>query len=134
MMTKETPLGTARQLPIQKNSRFEQVFHKDHRDCDCEIPMVTKKWNDALGRMVNIRLCCMAKLVDEIAERLGIDTRRVYEVFDFDPKWVWDCDELHESIDLDGTVTKRPRGNPPKWLAKRLRDKGLEIRGMDEPA
>jgi hypothetical protein len=40
--------------------RFEQVFHRDHRYCDCEMPMISKKWNEALGTMVCIRLCCLA--------------------------------------------------------------------------
>lgn len=111
------------QLPMV-NRRFEQIFHKDHRACTCEMPMTSKKWNDALGTFVVVRLCCMAKALEQLT---GLS---LYEVFDFDPKWVWDCDELHQAEGEDGTVTMRPRGAPPRWLLERLHKKGIEVRNL----
>ena len=103
--------------------RFAQIFHREHRYCDCEIPMTLKKWQDALGTFVVIRVCCAAKALQEM---LGID---LYQVFEFPPKWVWDCDELHEK-DVDGVVEMVPRGVPPRWLLKRMLAKGIEIRNL----
>lgn len=114
---------TVAQLPMV-NRRFEQIFHKDHRACTCEMPMVTKKWNDALGTFVNLRLCCLAKAVEELT---GL---KLYEVYEFDPKWVWDCAELHQAEGPDETVVMVPRGVPPKWLLARLREKGIEVRNL----
>ena len=122
MLTKEQ----AKQLPIV-SERFEQIFHKDHRDCDCEMPMVSKKFDYHLGTFVGVRLCCMAKLVDKIADKLGIESRDVYEVFNFDPTMEWDCEGLHEGLDIDGQKVMRKRGNPPAWKLKRLHDKGHPV-------
>lgn len=33
--------------------------------CDCPMPYVHRKWNKALGVFSEIRLCCMAHLVEE---------------------------------------------------------------------
>jgi hypothetical protein len=108
------------QLPMV-NRRFEQVFHQDFRQCTCEMPMLSKKWNDALGTFVAIRLCCLAKAVEQLTGQ------RLYEVHDFDPKWVWDCRELHQCEGADGTIEMVERGPPPPWLLKRLREKGIEV-------
>ena len=105
--------------------RFAQIFHREHRYCDCEIPMTLKKWQDALGTFVVIRVCCAAKALQEM---LGID---LYQVFEFPPKWVWDCDELHEK-DVDGVVEMVPRGVPPRWLLKRMLARGIEIRNLPD--
>jgi hypothetical protein len=117
------------QLPLV-NRRFEQVFHRDHRACTCEMPMVSRKWNDALGTFVGVRLCCAAKAVEKIAAHLGLDVGKLYEVFDFDPKWVWDCNELHQSASDGDNVEMVPRGAPPAWLLKRMQEKGIEIRNL----
>lgn len=117
----------AKQLPLQKGTRFEQVFHRDHRACSCAMPLVSRKWNDALGTFVAVRLCCMARAVERIAKAVGVEVGDLYEVFDFDPKWVWDCNELHQAEGLDGTVEYTTRGAPPEWLRKRLEAKGIPI-------
>lgn len=122
----------AKQLELTPNTRFEQIFHKDHRDCSCPMPMVSKKWNDALGRFQVIRLCCMASTVQKIAEATGIDCRDLLEVFEFDPRWVWDCTELHQADSGDGTYMMRERGAPPKWLLKRFEEKGIEVKNLPE--
>jgi hypothetical protein len=113
------------QLPMV-NRRFEQVFHADHRACTCAMPMVSKKWNDALGTFVAIRLCCMARAVEQLTGQ------SLYQVFDFDPKWVWDCTERHQSEASDGTVEMVERGPPPAWLLKRFREKGIEVRNLPD--
>lgn len=118
-----------RQLPMV-NARFGEVFHRERRGCECEIPMVSRKWNDALGTLVDIRLCCAAKTVEAIAEKLGIDAPKLYEAFDFDPKWVWDCTELHQCEDEGGKVRMQERGVPPAWLLSRLQKKGIEVRNL----
>jgi hypothetical protein len=116
----------AKQLPLQKGTRFEQVFHRDHRACACEMPMVSRKWNDALGTFVAVRLCCMAKAVEELT---GL---RLYEVYDFEPRWVWDCKGLHQAEGQDGTVEMVERGPPPEWLLKRFREKGVEVLNLPD--
>ena len=124
MLPKQIDMGPA--VSRSGKPRFEQVFHKDHRYCDCEMPMVSKKWNDALGVMVNIRLCCLAKAVEELTGK------SLYEVYEFDPKWEWDCDELHECPSLDGTVELRHRGQPPDWLLKRMKERGVPVHNLPE--
>jgi hypothetical protein len=114
------------QLDEQKREtvhRFEQCFHRNHRYCDCAIPMTQKKWNEALGTFVVLRLCCMARSLEKLT---GIP---MMEVFDFPPGWVWDCDELHQ-CETEGTVTMKPRGVPPQWLQDRMKAKGIEIKNM----
>lgn len=103
--------------------RFEQIFHHDFRHCDCEMPMVTKKWNDAVGTFVALRLCCLAKAVEQLT---GL---KLYEVYEFAPKWEWDCAQIQQCADPDGTgeVVFRPRGKPPAWLKKRLHEKDIRI-------
>ena len=128
-------MQTAKQMPKVEqlpmvNRRFEQVFHRDHRACNCEMPMVSRKWNDALGTFVAVRLCCMAKAVEKIAEAVGVDVGSLYEVFDFDPKWDWDCKELHQADAGDGTATMVERGPPAKWLLKRLQAKGIQVKNL----
>lgn len=123
----------AEQLPLVKGTRFEQVFHRERRGCTCEMPLVSRKWNDALGTLVDVRLCCMAKTLERIAAAVGIEAPDLYEVFNFEPKWVWDCKELHQKANvLDGTVEMVERGPPPPWLLKRFRDKGIEVRNLPE--
>lgn len=126
-------LDKPRQLPMHddgqaanptKAPRFEQVFHRDHRYCDCEIPMTSKKWNEALGTMVCIRLCCLAKAVEKLTGQ------KLYEVLEFAPRWEWDCEELHQSTALDGTIEMVERGTPPRWLLERLQKKGLPVHNL----
>ena len=116
-------------LPEQKRKtvhRFEQAFHAHHRYCDCAMPMTQKKWNDALGTFIVIRLCCMARAVEELT---GIE---LYQVFDFPARWVWDCTELHQAEGPEGTVEMVERGAPPDWLLARFREKGIEVRNLPE--
>lgn len=123
---KNTAPPKAQQLPMG-NRRFEQVFHRNFRTCSCEMPYISKKWNDALGTFTAIRLCCLAKAVEKLTGE------KLYEVYEFDPKWVWDCTEKHQSIGADGvTVEMVERGPPPEWLRERFERKGVEIKNLPE--
>ena len=122
-----------KQLPLDgpqvgKLPRFEQIFHKPFRHCDCEMPMISKKWNEALGTFVALRLCCLAKAVEELT---GL---KLYEVYEFSPRWDWDCAEIQQAADPDGTnaIVFRPRGEPPKWLKERMQKKGIRIYNLPE--
>jgi hypothetical protein len=111
--------------PVQ---RFEQIFHQDFRHCDCAMPMLLKKWNDALGTFVAIRLCCLARAVEKLTGQ------KLYEVYDFAPKWEWDCARVEPCAAADGSdaLEYRMKGPPPRWLGERLKKKGLPI--YNEPS
>lgn len=111
------------QIPLD-NPRFEQIFHRDHRNCECEMPMVSRKWNDALGTFVAIRLCCMAKALEELT---GYD---LYQVFEFEPRWEWDCDTVEPCVLADGSDGEKRKGSPPRWLRERLQKKGIPIHNL----
>ena len=87
--------------------------------------MLSKKWNAALGTLVAIRLCCLAKAVEKLTGQ------RLYEVHEFAPQWVWDCCELHQSDAGDGTVEMTQRGKPPRWLLERMLKKGIDVPNLD---
>ena len=106
--------------------RFEQVFHQDFRQCDCEMPMVTKKWNEALGTFVALRLCCLAKAVEKLT---GLS---LYEVHEFAPRWKWDCKKIEPAAQADGTVEYVEKGPPPRWLRERMQRKGVPIHNLPE--
>lgn len=114
-------LAEMKRTPVH---RFDQCFHRDHRYCDCAMPMTLKKWNDALGTFVVLRVCCMARAVETLT---GIP---LLEIFDFPPRWVWDCTEKHQATDEEGTVILKERGAPPRWLRQRLQEKGIEIKNL----
>ena len=57
---------------------------------------------------------------------------KLYEVYDFDPKWTWDCDGPIQCEGPDGTVETRPHGPPPTWLLERMRKKGVEVLNLPE--
>lgn len=90
------------------------------------MPMTLKKWNEALGTFVILRLCCMSRAVEALT---GIP---LCEVFDFPPGWVWDCQELHQKAADDGSVELVERGVPPRWLLDRFRQKGVVVKNLPE--
>ncbi len=120
-----------KQIPMV-NHRFEQIFHRERRACDCEIPMVSRKWNEALGTLVDVRLCCAMKTIERIAKHLDIEAPALYEAFDFDPRWAWDCNERHQKTQPDGTIEMVERGAPPAWLRKRFEAKGIEVLNLPD--
>ncbi len=92
-------------------------------ECNCPMPYVHRKWHKALGIFSEIRLCCMARLVEE---KLGLDPGTIYKVVDFEPTAEWDCDEL---ID-DAESGKTKRGAPPQWLKQRMDNKHIKIKNL----
>lgn len=88
------------------------------------MPMVSRKWNEALGTFVAIRLCCMAKALEKLTGE------SLYEVFEFAPRWEWDCDKIEERAGPDGTVEMAAKGPPPRWLRERMEKKGIAIRNL----
>ena len=112
----------------------EDDFRKrDHRLCDCEMTYVHRKRHGALGTGIEIRLCCLAKKVEEMA---GLPEGTFFLSLDFDPSWIWDCRQQQcvRTKDVDGSIveTFRDLGEPPRWLRDRMDKKGLEIRNTKE--
>ena len=105
---------------LLKSENAEEVLHRNYKYCDCEIPHVARKWHAALGVFVEIRLCCLAKAVEKLTGE------SFYEAFEFEPEWVWDCNEMTRK--QDGSM--RRKGNPPTWLQKRMLERGIEIKNL----
>lgn len=101
----------------------ESIRAEDKRaKCDCPMPFVRRKWHRALGTFVELRLCCMARLLEE---KLGLPEGTVYKVFEFEPTMEWDEMEVVQ----DGkTGEMRFRGEPPKWLKQRMDKKGIRTK------
>ena len=123
MQVRQLPMGSEEPV-LEGQQRFEQVFHQNFRHCDCEMPMITKKWNEAMGTFVALRLCCLAKAVEKLTGE------RLYEVYHFAPRWVWDCDAIEPKERPDGTIEMRQKGPPPKWMLKRMRERGIAVRNL----
>jgi len=107
----------------------EDFIARDRRTCDCELTYVHRKRHSALGTGIEIRLCCLAKKVEELA---GLPSGTFFFAMDFEPTWEWDCDSEHvtKKVLPDGTIEEKTYilGNPPKWLQKRMEQKGIKIR------
>ena len=111
----------------------EDFINRDHRQCDCPLTYVHRKRHAALGTGIEIRLCCLAKKVEEIA---GLPPGTFFFAMDFEPTWDWDCEQIMESYKRkpDGSVEtiRRKLGPPPRWLRERLKQKGLPIHNEPE--
>lgn len=99
-------------------STLRDVYQRDYHTCDCPMPYIERKWNEALGLFCEIRLCCMAKAVEQLT---GVT---LFETFEFEPLWEWDCDGLVQQA--DGTMIKR--GPPPKFLQERFDRRGIAVK------
>jgi len=128
---------------IAQNREIERLFvqseedfiARDHRQCDCPLTYVHRKRHAALGTGIEIRLCCLAKKVEELA---GLPPGTFFFAMDFEPSWEWDCEQPMESHRRlpDGsveTVTKK-LGPPPRWLRERLEAKGRPIHNLPPDA
>ena len=107
----------------------EQSFiDMDGRTCSCPLTHVHRKRHGALGQGIQVRVCCMARIVEE---RFGLEPGTLFQLFEFDPSWEWDCDApiRKEYPNHDGSVTviESTRGEPPRWLRERMEAKGLPI-------
>ena len=113
------PSKTRKEAP-----RFEQVFHQQFRYCDCAMPMIQKKWNEALGTFVAVRFCCLARAVEKLTGE------NLYQVFEFEPRWEWDCKKMEKRQRPDGTHEMREKGPPPGWLLARMEKKEITVKNL----
>ena len=109
----------------------EDFIARDRRTCDCSLTYVHRKRHAALGTGIEIRLCCLAKKVEELA---GLPAGTFYFAMDFVPSWEWDCDGMQKTQQIlsDGSVVDKEvrRGNPPKWLKERMDKKGIKVKNF----
>lgn len=99
----------------QGASELLALYRRDYHTCDCEWPFIERKWSESVGVFAEIRLCCLAKAVEQIT---GL---RLFEVFDFTPLWTWKCNELVPQ--QDGTWAER--GCPPDFMLSRMKKRGI---------
>lgn len=103
----------------------KEIRAEDKRaKCDCEMPFVMRKWHDCLGTLVELRLCCLAKKVEEL---LGLPKGSLFTVFDFEPERTWDC---AQKVWHPEEKKYKDLGAPPKWLKQRMQQKGIEIKNL----
>jgi len=109
----------------------EDFIARDRRTCDCELTYVHRKRHGALGTGIEIRLCCLAKKVEELA---GLPTGTFFLAMDFTPSWEWDCEQITTTKKhlRDGSVEEKEvkLGKPPKWLLKRMQKKGIKVKNL----
>lgn len=109
----------------------EDFIARDRRMCGCELTYVHRKRHAALGAGIEIRLCCLAKKVEELA---GLPKGSFFYAMEFQPTWEWDCDatQLTSKTMPDGSVEDREvrLGNPPRWLKERMDKKGIKVKNF----
>lgn len=79
--------------------------------CDCAVPHVQRSGIQAMGLVLDIDLCCLAREVEKLTGkkfRYLTVTR---------PAFCWDSKEL---VDDKQQGTKRPRGLPVQWMRERF--------------
>ncbi|KKK70676.1 hypothetical protein LCGC14_2921600, partial [marine sediment metagenome] len=85
----------------------------------------------ALGTGIEIRLCCLAKKVEEMA---GLPEGTFFLAMEFEPTWEWDCDTMQKTSRnmADGSVVEEEirLGNPPTWLKRRFDKKGIRVKNL----
>lgn len=104
-------------------AQLAAIYRRDYHTCDCPLPYVERKWNEALGLFAEIRLCCLARAVEALT---GLT---LFETFEFDPLWEWDCDAMVP--ERDGSLVRR--GPPPAFLRERMERKGILIKNLNLP-
>ena len=101
---------------------WEDIYNKpDKIKCDCEWPNVQRSGSQALGLVIDIDLCCLAKAVEELTGK------KFYRVVETEPVFVWDCEQEH--IDKEGNTQKL--GLPPKFMLERMKKNNIII--LNEP-
>jgi hypothetical protein len=99
------------------NSEFAKALHSPFRaKCDCEWPRVGRSGSGALGIVVEIDLCCLARAVEKLTGE------KYYRVTMTEPVFEWDA---HELVPLPGTDRTAPRGPMPPYMAKRATKMGI---------
>lgn len=124
---------TPKQLEQMSCVVESDFVERDKKLCNCEIPTVRRKWNAALGTGIEIRLCCLAKKVEELAD---LPEGTFFLALDFEPTWEWDCKRsmVQRRSLSDGTVeeTSITLGPPPRWLQERMQNKGIPIHNLPD--
>lgn len=88
---------------------WQDAFNSPNKvKCDCPWPSVQRSGSQALGLVLDIDLCCLARAVEELTGK------KFYTLVEADPEFVWDCkgDGLNE------------RRCPPKFMEERLLARG----------
>lgn len=109
----------------------EDFRSRDHRLCDCPMTYVVRKFHGALGRGMEVRICCLAR---EVERRFDLSEGTFLLSLDFEPTWEWDCERMQKEVKTlnDGTVEERlvKTGKPPRWLRERMEKKGIPIHNL----
>ncbi|KKM70890.1 hypothetical protein LCGC14_1436200 [marine sediment metagenome] len=109
----------------------ETFIARDRRTCDCALTYVHRKRHGALGVGIEIRLCCLAKKMEELA---GLPPGTFFFAMDFKPTWKWDCNAMQKRHvrQSDGSIVEEETrlGNPPRWLRERMEKKNIKIRNL----
>lgn len=105
----------------------EEAFkHLERGTCACEKPISWRGTVPPAGTGVVLKLCCMAK---ELEQLLGLPPGTFYQVYEFPPSWVWNS--AQESVTRekgpDGAEVevRHVRGKPPKWIQERMKRKNI---------
>lgn len=106
-------------------AELEAIYQRDYHTCDCPWPHIERAWGGAVGIFREIRLCCMARALEQV---MGVPEGTFYQTWDFTPSFEWDSAEIVREERPDGTVHEHARGEPPKWMLERMLAKGLTIK------
>ena len=101
------------------DSEFGKAFHSPFRiKCDCEWPRVSRSGSQALGIILDVDLCCLAKAVEKLTGE------KYYRITVTEPVFEWDT---HEKVlyGPDGQEVEQPRGPMPPYMAKRATKMGI---------
>ena len=79
--------------------------------CDCPVPHVQRSGIQAMGLVLDIDLCCLAREVEKLTGK------KFYYLTVTQPAFFWDS---NERVDDKQQGTTRPRGWPVKWMRDRL--------------
>lgn len=150
--------GTAFEDSLGGLPDFGPTMHAaaDQKACDCEMPLAERVGNGALGVVVWVNICCLAKEVEKLTGK------SLLHVVETKPQWVWDCDDVvpvygagnkivieaykpsacdHDWVEKDktprcskcgmlGHAKLTRRGPPPSYLLKRFKERGIPIRNL----
>ena len=94
---------------------WHEAFHSPYKVvCNCEWPHVARSGSQALGLVIDIDLCCLAKAVEILTGQ------RFYRLTKTAPVFQWDADELVVDDRDPEHKQLRRRGEPPPFMVKRF--------------
>lgn len=102
-------------LGCKEPTDWHAAFHGPYKVvCGCEWPHVARSGSQALGLVLDIDLCCLAKAVEELTGK------RFYRLTQTEPVFEWDDDKLvPDERDFSGQTLRR-LGPPPPFMLRRL--------------